>query len=205
MAYTILTPKRVESTDGDQLTRADPGVSPFRLPLAFYRATSPAAWLASHPYQKSVGAHRRGARLFIPIPLCVWYYTPRQHDFGNGALLKSRGTCFFSMSPQPQEICSEFLWDAAHTGQAEHFSKTQGGAVACPGLEDLAPSGRKAAPFQPDVKSTNSGPNGATSNSPGQACEAGAALGVSEKNDPCPEGAASQTRRNFAPIQPGLF
>ena len=45
MNHNIVISKRVESTDGS----------------------------ASHPIQKPVGAHRRGARLILPIPLCVWY------------------------------------------------------------------------------------------------------------------------------------
>jgi len=37
--------------------------------------------------------------------------------------------------------------DAAHSGQGSSFSKTQGGADACPGLLDVAPSGLNLAPF----------------------------------------------------------
>ena len=38
------------------------------------------------------------------------------------------------------------------------------------------------------------GPKGAASNSPGQVCEADAALGIRVNNASCPEWAASQTR-----------
>jgi Right handed beta helix region len=37
--------------------------------------------------------------------------------------------------------------DAAHSGQCPSFFKTQGGADACPGLLDVAPSGLNLAPF----------------------------------------------------------
>ena len=42
------------------------------------------------------------------------------------------------------------IWDAAHSGQRTSFSKTQGGADACPGLMDVAPSGLNFVAFAPD-------------------------------------------------------
>jgi len=44
--YTILTPKRVESTDGS----------------------------ASHPYRRVAGRFRRNRRDILPVSQCVWYY-----------------------------------------------------------------------------------------------------------------------------------
>jgi MFS family permease len=49
----------------------------------------------------------------------------------------------------------------------------------------------------PDPNGT--GPNGAASNSPGQGCEADAALGFLAKNAPCPEWAASQNLKLVTP------
>ncbi len=53
---------------------------------------------------------------------------------------------------------------------------------------------------KPAPESDHNRPNGATSNSPGQICEADAALGIREKNVSCSEWAASQTRVNVAPF-----
>jgi thiamine-monophosphate kinase len=43
--------------------------------------------------------------------------------------------------PGPDSTKSRRGGDAAHSGQSPSFSKTQGGADACPGLLDVAPSG----------------------------------------------------------------
>ena len=44
------------------------------------------------------------------------------------------------MQPAPNSARIRTFWDAAHSGQGLSFSKTRGGADACPGLLDDAPS-----------------------------------------------------------------
>ena len=44
------------------------------------------------------------------------------------------------------------VWDAAHSGQSPSFSKTHGGADACPGLVDVASSGRTLVPFGAGIR-----------------------------------------------------
>jgi hypothetical protein len=47
----------------------------------------------------------------------------------------------------PNGVKIRALWDAAPTGQGVISAITQGGADACPGLKDIAPSGLILTPF----------------------------------------------------------
>lgn len=55
------------------------------------------------------------------------------------------GSAHETLRPVPNADGSSHFSDAAHTGQNRFLSKTQGGADACPGLEDEAPVGLDAA------------------------------------------------------------
>ena len=54
------------------------------------------------------------------------------------------------LGAEPNNIQIRAFGDAAHSGQVSSVSTTQGGADACPGLLDTAPSGRSSAPLRAD-------------------------------------------------------
>ena len=66
----------------------------------------------------------------------------------------------------------------------------------------LPPSLDEIAAIQPDPNGAQLSPEGATSNSPGQAS---APPWVLKNEEPCPEWAASQNRHKLAPFQPAPF
>jgi uncharacterized cupin superfamily protein len=84
-------------------------------------------------------------------PGSVMYFPASHlHDMTNNGAAAARYLVLEFKGPEQNGVKIRALLDAAPTGQGVISAITQGGADACPGLKDIAPSGLILTPFGPE-------------------------------------------------------